>query len=124
MIQKLVWLWCAGGCGTVLRFLLSATLQQTFGPAFPYGTLGVNLLGCFVIGVFSQWFATVEPHPDLRLILMAGLVGGFTTFSAFELETFSLGQGGVMGIAALYVVTSVVLGILAVWAGTVVMKLA
>jgi len=99
-----------------------STVQRNFNTIFPYGTLGVNLLGCFVIGMLSAWFAKMAPQSDLRLILMAGLLGGFTTFSAFGLETTSLLKSGYTGMAITYVAASVVLGITMVWAGSMIIR--
>ena len=87
-------------------------------PRFPFGTLAVNVLGCALIGVFA---AFAEAIPSLngpaRLLLVTGLLGGFTTFSAFGLETVLMLRRGDTALAAAYVVASLVLGLIAVWIG-------
>ena len=80
-----------GGLGSLLRFELGGFVQSRFGPAFPWGTFSVNALGCLAIGVLATWFdeRSGAGH-EARLFLIAGLLGGFTTFSSFGLETFRL----------------------------------
>jgi CrcB protein len=80
-----------GGLGSLLRFELGGFVQARIGPAFPWGTLSVNALGCLAIGVLATWIdeRSGAGH-ETRLFLIAGLLGGFTTFSSFGLETFRL----------------------------------
>lgn len=104
-----------GGIGALARVAISALFPVG---ALPWGTLLVNLAGCLAIGVLYQFF---ESHPPLvapwRVALVGGLLGGFTTFSAFGLETWQLLQSGRAGAAVLYALGSVALGIAAVAAG-------
>jgi CrcB protein len=80
-----------GGLGSLLRFELGGFVQSRIGPAFPWGTFAVNALGCFAIGVLATWFdERGAAGSETRLFLIAGLLGGFTTFSSFGLETFRL----------------------------------
>ena len=108
------------GIGGVLRFLVSGLVARTAGEVFPLGTLTVNLLGSFVIGLF---LALTGPDgrllvdPRLRQAFTLGVCGGFTTFSSFSMQTLALLQDGEWGLAAVNVVASVVLCLLAVWAG-------
>lgn len=109
----------AGGAGgTLLRFLVGTALTRSTGGAFPWGTLAVNILGCFAIGLVAGWaerqgaLSTV-----LRMTLVAGLLGGFTTFSSFGLELFQLLSSARWVPAAAYVVLSNGLGVAAVWIG-------
>ncbi len=80
-----------GGLGSLLRFELSGFVQARMGFAFPWGTLSVNALGCLAIGLLATWFDERSGTSiEARHLLVAGLLGGFTTFSAFGLETFRL----------------------------------
>lgn len=108
-----------GFAGAVARYLFGGwILHQTAAAKFPWSTLAVNVLGCLVMGVLSglatrlEWFT-----PQLRLLLLTGLLGGFTTFSAFGLETVHLLRRGEVFPAAAYALASVVLCIAAVWGG-------
>jgi CrcB protein len=109
-----------GALGSLARFWLTAAVTALTGPRFPYGTLLINGVGSFVIGLVAG--LTLTParmglHPDLRIFLMVGVCGGFTTFSSFSLQTLELIQTGDVIPAALYAVGSVLLCLLAVWAG-------
>jgi len=111
-----------GGCiGAVFRYIISGWVQERSGSiAFPYGTLTVNLMGCFIIGVLTflvetRSFFSVET----RTFLLIGLLGSFTTFSTFGNETLMLLRSGRMGMAAGYAGTHVFLGVLMVWLGRV-----
>jgi CrcB protein len=99
----------AGGC---LRFALGRWILVAAGDDFPYGTLAINLLGSFLIGLFATRLTSVP----LRELLMVGLCGGFTTFSSFSLETLRLLQRGLPARAALYVGLSVALCLAGTWA--------
>ncbi len=118
---KLLFVGLGGFAGSVLRYLISSWMQPASGSvAFPWGTLLVNVLGCFVIGTLS-YLADVRGllGPDARLFLIVGLLGGFTTFSAFGNETMNLLRDGENLVAAANIVTSVALCLAAVWAGRV-----
>jgi CrcB protein len=109
-----------GALGSMARFWLTGAVAALTGPRFPYGTLLINILGSFVIGVVAGLTLTPERmgmHPDLRIFLMVGICGGFTTFSAFSLQTLELLQAGAVVPALLYVVASVLLCVLFVWFG-------
>lgn len=106
------WIAVAGGAGSLCRYLVwrAATQPDT---VFPAGTLTVNLAGCFCIGLLAK----MVNHDVLRLALITGFLGGFTTFSAFSLETLHLFRNGLISTAVLYVTASNVGGLLAAWAG-------
>ncbi|HEY8288695.1 MAG TPA: fluoride efflux transporter CrcB [Acetobacteraceae bacterium] len=109
-----------GALGSVARFGLTAAMTALTGPRFPWGTLLINVLGSMVIGLvagISLTPARVALHPDLRIFLMTGICGGFTTFSSFSLQTLELFQAGEITPAIGYAVGSVVLCLLFVWAG-------
>ena len=102
----------AGGLGTVFRFLLSRASVQLGWTALPFGTLLANMLGSFLIGYLSWVLINKWPvSRELQTVLITGFLGGFTTFSAFSLETVQLFQQGFSGKALLYIVFSVGLSI-------------
>jgi CrcB protein len=103
--------------GAVLRYLIGTWAIAHFGDGFPYGTLLINLAGCFLIGVLLAIAVERGMHEALRLLLVTGLLGGFTTFSAFGYETYSLLIRERWLLALLYVLGSVLGGLLCVAAG-------
>ena len=110
-----------GFLGAVSRFLLADLVQGAAGNRFPYGTLAVNVVGCAVIGAVTALAETRGGLSDgLRLFLVVGLLGGFTTFSAFGNETLALLRAGEGGPAAANVLANVLLAIGAVWVGRLV----
>jgi CrcB protein len=119
MISKLVWVGLGGFAGAVLRYLASGWVQSASGsPSFPWGTLAVNAAGCLAIGALSYLADTRGIiHPEARLFLIVGVLGGFTTFSAFGNETMNLIRDGENLLAAANVLASVFLCLATVWAG-------
>lgn len=103
--------------GAVLRYLIGAWAAARLGSAFPYGTLAVNLAGCLLIGALLALAAERGMAEPLRLLIVTGLLGGFTTFSAFGYESYSLIVRGQWQLALLYVVVSVLGGLLLVVLG-------
>jgi CrcB protein len=104
--------------GGVARFLLSAWIEQRTVSSFPYATLLVNLSGSLLLGFLATWtYETAGVPADVRALLTTGLCGGFTTFSAFSLETVALAEEGALGRAALYVVLSVSLCVIGAYGG-------
>lgn len=90
-MDRWFWIGLGGAAGTLARYGLSTWCQQRFGAGFPYGTLAVNVLGSFLLGVILQIAATTELlSPTLRLGLSTGVMGGFTTYSSFNYETIKL----------------------------------
>lgn len=109
-----------GAAGSLLRYLLSAAVAARWGDAFPWGTITVNVLGSFGIGLFAGVTASeglVLVAPSVRVFVMVGIFGGFTTFSSFSLQTLSLVQDGEWLAAAGNVLFSVALCLIAVWLG-------
>ena len=104
-----------GALGSVLRFVVTQQLFRA-GNGFPYGTLLVNVVGTLLIGVFARMFAS-EANAVTRTALTIGFCGGFTTFSAYSVELFALLQQGRMLRAALYMISSTGLSLLATVAG-------
>src|SRR5512139_147792 len=119
MFSKLVWVGLGGFAGAVLRYLASGWVQSASGsPSFPWGTLAVNAAGCLAIGALSYLADTRGIiHPEARLFLIVGVLGGFTTFAAFGNETMNLIRDGENLLAAANVLASVFLCLAAVWTG-------
>jgi CrcB protein len=106
---QLFWICVGGAIGSGARFLLSMWMLERFGPGFPYGTLTVNVVGSFLLGLVM--YLGLEAgllSPTLRLALAVGVMGGFTTFSSFTFETMRLAQDGLLPLALLYVGLSVI----------------
>jgi len=106
--------------GGVSRFWLSGVIGRLFGETFPWGTVIVNITGCFVIGVFATLTGTegrVFVPGEWRQFFMIGICGGYTTFSSFSLQTLTLASGGEWLAAGMNVMLSVALCLIAVWAG-------
>ena len=108
-----------GFLGAIARYKLGGLLlHMTAQDRFPFGTFAVNVLGCLAVGILAGVAERYEViGPEARLFLFTGLLGGFTTFSAFGLEAVFLIRRGDLGVAALYAGGTVVLGITAVWLG-------
>jgi CrcB protein len=115
-----VWVALGGALGSVARFGCTGVMARLAGTAFPWGTLLVNATGSFAIGVLAG-LMTADGRTlvagDARAFLMVGVLGGFTTFSSFSLETLVLAREGAWGAAAANVVASVVICLIAVWLG-------
>ena len=121
--MKIAWIAVGGGAGAVLRWLLASAVQQRSDGTFPWGTLAVNVLGCAAIGALASWLAAPE-RGELRLFLIVGILGGFTTMSAFAWETVSLWDAGHAGRALLYLLVSNALCVAAAFGGLMVARAA
>ena len=108
--------------GGILRYMISQFILVRFPSAFPFGTFGVNIIGCFFIGLVFGLADKGSLPSEWKLFLATGLLGGFTTFSAFSNETVVLLRDGQMGYAAAYVASSVLLGLLATFVGFALVK--
>lgn len=107
-----------GGVGAALRHGVNLASARLLGTAFPYATLFENVTGSLVMGMLAGWFAFKgDASQSWRLFLTTGILGGYTTFSAFSLDAALLYQRGELGLAALYVVVSVALSIGGLFAG-------
>jgi CrcB protein len=115
MIKNLLLVGLGGGIGSVLRFGAGLLINSKY---FPYATLAVNIIGSFIIGiVFAMSIKETGISTQWKLLLATGICGGFTTFSAFSMENLEFFQNGKPGTAIMYVLLSVVLGILAAFLG-------
>lgn len=118
-LTHLALIFLGGGIGSALRYGVGRGALALAGPAFPAGTLAVNVAGCLVMGVLVEWLALRDAGIDAstKLFLTTGLLGGFTTFSAFALDAVALWERGATGLAAFYVLASVALSIAGLVAG-------
>jgi CrcB protein len=112
-----------GGLGASLRHLINLTCARCIGTAFPWGTFIINITGSTVMGLIAGYLAFKgEASQPWRLFVMTGILGGYTTFSAFSLDTALLYERGELGLAALYVLGSVVLAIAGLFAGLAIIR--
>ena len=118
MIRNLLLVALGGALGSVLRYLLSG-----INASFPWGTFAVNILGSLLIGLLVGMVSKGVLSPETKLLMVTGFCGGFTTFSTFASESLGMMKAGDVLLTALYVGTSVVIGILAVWGGMLLSEL-
>ena len=118
-LSKYLLIMLGGAVGSLCRYQMQGWAQTWIAGTFPIGTLLVNVVGCFVIGVLNSAFIGPFPiRPEYRVGVVVGILGGFTTFSSFGWETLSLADDGQQSTATLNIVLSVVLGLVAVWTGS------
>jgi CrcB protein len=122
--RNLLAILAGGGIGSVLRYIVTVGVTQRFGPGFPWGTFLINVTGSLVIGVVFELSQTraIGMSPALRLFLMTGILGGYTTFSTFSLDLLLLFSERAAAAAMLYAGASVVLGLAAAFAGVVLVR--
>ncbi len=118
-MSKILLVMIGGAIGTLCRYGLSSFVYSTLKePTFPYANLIINVSGSFLIGLLAEMFeARLLISPEMRVMLLTGILGGYTTFSSFSFETFSLLRDGEIFLAALNASASVLLGLAGVWAG-------
>lgn len=119
-MEKILWVGTGGFIGSALRYLVAGYVQQLSDSIeFPYGTFAVNIIGCFVIGFLSQLVALRGVLSlELRLLILTGMLGGFTTFSTFGNETMNLLRDGETLLALVNVGGQISVGLAAVWLGS------
>lgn len=109
--------------GGVARYIVGAAVSARYGGRFPLGTFLINITGSFGIGLLMTILTErAAPHPYWRLLLVVGVLGGYTTFSSFEWETFFAARNGSGWVGLAYVLSSVSVGYLAVWLGSVIAR--
>ncbi|MET0392546.1 MAG: fluoride efflux transporter CrcB [Chitinophagaceae bacterium] len=118
MIKNILLVGMGGGMGSIARYLCQKWFIDHYPSSFPWGTFAVNITGCLLIGIFwGITFRSAESNLHWKLLLMTGLCGGFTTFSAFTLEGVGLLREQRFGLFFSYIIVSVMLGLAATWAG-------
>jgi CrcB protein len=120
MLANYFWVALGGGLGSMARYWMTQAVTRIVGETFPWGTLLINILGSFVIGWFFTFTLPHGPWPaseGIRLFVMVGICGGFTTFSAFSIQTFNLLRDGEILLAFTYIVASVLLCVAATLIG-------
>jgi CrcB protein len=113
-MSRFLWVCVGGAVGTGARYLVSGWALRVFGPAFPYGTLMVNVVGSLLLGAIMELgVTTARLSPDLRIVLASGVMGGFTTYSSFNYETLQCYQQGAWRLGLLNTAATLVLCLLA-----------
>ncbi len=117
-MPHILWVALGGAFGASSRYLVGVWALRFFGPGYPWGTFIVNVVGSFIIGGLAEFIALkLNASAELRVLLVTGFLGGFTTFSSFSLDAIYLFERGAMGLTAIYIISSVALSIAAVMAG-------
>jgi CrcB protein len=117
-LDKYLVVLAGAGFGGLARYVAGSWIMLKYGGRFPLGTLFINVSGSFLIGVLMTLLTErLNPHPNWRLFLVVGFLGGYTTFSSFEYEIFQSVRDGARWMAMLYLTGSVALGYLGVWMG-------
>ncbi|WP_188444944.1 fluoride efflux transporter CrcB [Sphingomonas psychrolutea] len=123
-MYQLLFVMTGGALGSAARFLVGRATLRGFGPDFPYGTLTVNLVGGFAMGVLAAFLARHSASENWRLLLGVGVLGGFTTFSAFSLDVVTMIERGSLGVALGYALLSVIGSVIALFAGLTLVRVA
>lgn len=123
MIKNIFIVLIGGGVGSVFRYLVSLYLNKCVSINFPFSTFIVNIFGCLLIGIISGLFLKSNyTTPELKLLIVTGFCGGFTTFSAFAHENFNLIESDNFTLSLFYSFLSVFLGVFSVWIGVFIAK--
>jgi CrcB protein len=118
-VQKYLLIAAGGALGSIARYWVGSTIAGRAGIKFPYGTLVVNITACIVIGFALTYLGKrADLNPAWRFLIAVGFIGAYSTFSTYEWETLSTLRSGAFALAALYAGGSLVLGLIAVWGGS------
>jgi CrcB protein len=119
-LDKYLVVLAGAGLGGVARYVAGTWVMAKYGGRFPLGTFVINVTGSFLIGVLMTLLTErLNPHPNWRLFLVVGILGGYTTFSSFEYEAYQAVRDGARWMGMLYVTGSVLIGYLGVWLGAI-----
>ena len=118
-MKEILLVFCGGGVGSVARYLVNLNITRMLGWTFPFGVMFINISGSFLMGLVAGYFLgrTDALSQDMRLLLATGILGGYTTFSAYSLDAANLMQRGEVGLAGTYIAGSVVLSISGLFCG-------
>ena len=123
-MQKYLLIALGGALGSIARYWVGSTVGSRMGTRFPYGTFIINLTACVIIGFTLTFLARrTALNPAWRFLVPIGFVGAYSTFSTYEWETLSTVRSGAFLLAALYAVSSLVLGLAAVWGGSLIAEI-
>ena len=123
MTRAIILVGLGGGLGSIFRYLTSVFATKYFQTNFPLGTFAVNIIGCLIIGILLSLFERQHlTNPDLKFLLITGFCGGYTTFSAFAADNINLFQSDNSLTAFIYIATSIIVSLFAVWLGLLITK--
>jgi fluoride exporter len=123
-LQKYILIALGGALGSIARYWVGSAIANRMGTKFPYGTFVINITACVIIGFSLTFLARrAELSPAWRFLVPVGFIGAYSTFSTYEWETLSTIRAGAFFLAAFYAVGSLILGLAAVWGGSVIAEL-
>jgi fluoride exporter len=123
-LQKYLLIAIGGALGSIARYWVGSAVANRLGTRFPYGTFVINITACVIIGFSLTFLAKrVDLSPAWRFLVPVGFIGAYSTFSTYEWETLSTLRAGAFFLAALYAVSSLILGLAAVWGGSMIAEL-
>lgn len=123
-MQKYLLIAFGGALGSMARYWVGSTIGSRMGTKFPYGTFVINITACMIIGFSLTFLAKrADLNPAWRFLVPVGFIGAYSTFSTYEWETLSTIRSGAFLLAAFYAVSSLILGLAAVWGGSVIAEI-
>ena len=123
-MQKYLLIAFGGALGSMARYWVGSTIANRMGTKFPYGTFVINITACMIIGFSLTFLAKrADLNPAWRFLVPVGFIGAYSTFSTYEWETLSTIRTGAFLLAAFYAVSSLILGLAAVWGGSVIAEI-